>query len=111
MGPTHEEEITRLVSSLVSSYRHLPLRLYQIGEHKSLSFGIMFIHTFFLIGRKYRDELRPRSGLLRAREFVMKDMYTFDASKEDALQTYEEVRGAYKTIFERIGIPFASVCF
>ncbi|KAH9246564.1 hypothetical protein BASA81_015883 [Batrachochytrium salamandrivorans] len=86
-SPTHEEEITSLVASLVSSHRQLPLRLYQIG-------------------RKYRDELRPRSGLLRAREFIMKDMYSFDSSEEAALDTYTLVQSAYHRILSRIGIPF-----
>nr|KAJ3422299.1 hypothetical protein HK105_000336 [Polyrhizophydium stewartii] len=88
LSPTHEEEITSLVASLVSSHRQLPLRLYQIG-------------------RKYRDELRPRSGLLRAREFIMKDMYSFDVSEDAALDTYEQVQGAYVRILKRIGAPFA----
>ncbi|KAH6583142.1 hypothetical protein BASA60_001612 [Batrachochytrium salamandrivorans] len=87
LSPTHEEEITSLVASLVSSHRQLPLRLYQIG-------------------RKYRDELRPRSGLLRAREFIMKDMYSFDSSEEAALDTYTLVQSAYHRILSRIGIPF-----
>jgi prolyl-tRNA synthetase len=60
-------------------------------------------------GRKYRDELRPRSGLLRAREFIMKDLYTFDASLTDALETYKHVRTAYDRIFSRIGLPFRVV--
>ncbi|KAJ3325978.1 hypothetical protein HDV06_002363 [Boothiomyces sp. JEL0866] len=64
LGPTHEEEVTLLVSGLVSSFKSLPLRVYQIGK-------------------KYRDELRPRGGLLRAKEFVMKDMYSFDISATD----------------------------
>ncbi|KAI8927642.1 hypothetical protein BC831DRAFT_451697 [Entophlyctis helioformis] len=88
LSPTHEEEVTSLVAGLVSSYRQLPLRVYQIG-------------------RKYRDELRPRSGLLRAREFIMKDMYSFDASEEDALETYRIVQDAYVRILQRVGVPFA----
>lgn len=92
LAPTHEEEMTQLVASLVSSYRHLPLRLYQIG-------------------RKYRDELRPRSGLLRAREFIMKDLYTFDKSEDEALATYRQVSQAYISILKQIGIPFALVSF
>ncbi|KAJ3154980.1 hypothetical protein HDU86_004500 [Geranomyces michiganensis] len=89
LAPTHEEEITQLVASERLSWRQLPLRLYQIG-------------------RKYRDEARPRSGLLRAREFVMKDMYTFDVSEEAAMKTYGEVRGAYDRILSALGIPFAA---
>ncbi|KAJ3081521.1 prolyl-tRNA synthetase [Quaeritorhiza haematococci] len=72
LAPTHEEEITQLVAGEVSSYKQLPLRLYQIG-------------------RKYRDEIRPRMGLLRAREFLMKDLYTFDSSEDAALATYEDL--------------------
>ncbi|KAI8050248.1 hypothetical protein BDF22DRAFT_778060 [Syncephalis plumigaleata] len=88
LAPTHEEEITRLVADEISSYRQLPLRLYQIG-------------------RKYRDELRPRSGLLRGREFIMKDLYTFDVNVEAAERTYFDVVEAYKRIFTRLSIPFA----
>ncbi|KAK8873353.1 prolyl-tRNA synthetase [Apiospora arundinis] len=87
LAPTHEEEITNLVAKLVTSYRSLPLRLYQIG-------------------RKYRDELRPRQGVLRSREFLMKDLYTFDASVDAALQSYEEVRAAYSRLFDELKIPY-----
>ncbi|KAF7723352.1 hypothetical protein EC973_002100 [Apophysomyces ossiformis] len=87
LAPTHEEEITNLVASELRSSKQLPIRLYQIG-------------------RKYRDELRPRAGLLRGREFVMKDLYTFDASVEDAFTTYNDVSNAYSKIFLRIGVPF-----
>ncbi|ROV91831.1 hypothetical protein VSDG_06505 [Cytospora chrysosperma] len=80
LAPTHEEEITTLVARSVKSYKNLPLRLYQITQ-------------------KYRDELRPRHGLLRGREFSMKDLYTFDYSVEAALETYEQVREAYSQIF------------
>ncbi|KAI4146705.1 MAG: hypothetical protein LQ340_005836 [Diploschistes diacapsis] len=87
LAPTHEEEITTLVGGLVHSYKDLPLRLYQIG-------------------RKYRDELRPREGLLRTREFLMKDLYTFDISKEKALETYEIVRAAYSAFFKEFKTPY-----
>jgi prolyl-tRNA synthetase len=87
LAPTHEEEITTLVSCLVSSSKDLPLRLYQIG-------------------RKYRDEIRPRHGLLRSREFLMKDLYTFDATVESALQAYEEVRAAYSQLFDELKLPY-----
>ncbi|CAG8527983.1 14724_t:CDS:2 [Cetraspora pellucida] len=87
LAPTHEEEITQLIASDVFSYRQLPLRLYQTGK-------------------KFRDEMRPRAGLLRGREFIMKDLYTFDVTEEAALKTYEEVNEAYKKIFTRIGLPF-----
>ncbi|CAO3701540.1 unnamed protein product [Rhizopus stolonifer] len=87
LAPTHEEEITRLVATELRSPKQLPIRLYQIG-------------------RKYRDELRPRAGLLRGREFIMKDLYSFDQTVEDAFKSYEDVAGAYKRIFERLGVPF-----
>ena len=87
LAPTHEEEVTNLVSKLVTSYKSLPLRLYQIG-------------------RKYRDELRPRQGVLRSREFLMKDLYTFDATVDAALQSYEEVRAAYSRLFDELKIPY-----
>jgi len=86
LAPTHEEEVTRLVAQHVTSAGRLPLRLYQIGP-------------------KFRREQRPRAGLLRLREFIMKDMYSFDRSLEEARATYEETRQAYRQIFERIGIP------
>ncbi|MCJ1327491.1 hypothetical protein MMC10_004160 [Thelotrema lepadinum] len=87
LAPTHEEDITTLVGGLVQSYKDLPLRLYQIG-------------------RKYRDEPRPRQGLLRTREFVMKDLYTFDVSKNQALSTYETVRAAYYAFFDEFKVPY-----
>ena len=87
LAPTHEEEITSLVANSVQSYKDLPLRLYQVT-------------------RKYRDERRPRQGLLRAREFLMKDLYTFDSTKDDALKTYDSARSAYAAFFEEIGIPY-----
>jgi prolyl-tRNA synthetase len=87
LSPTHEEEITSLVANMVHSYKDLPIRLYQTG-------------------RKYRDERRPRQGLLRAKEFMMKDLYTFDYSHENALVTYEDVRQAYKNLFDELKIPY-----
>jgi len=87
LAPTHEEEITTLVGSLVGSHKQLPLRVYQIG-------------------RKYRDERRPRAGLLRGREFTMKDLYTFDATETAALETYEDVRQAYSALFDELRIPY-----
>ncbi|KAI9694312.1 MAG: hypothetical protein M1820_009036 [Bogoriella megaspora] len=86
LSPTHEEEITELVGNTIKSYRDLPLRLYQIG-------------------RKYRDELRPRQGLLRTKEFLMKDLYTFDSTPQAAVQTYEEVRQAYGNFFTDLQVP------
>ncbi|KAF2691298.1 prolyl-tRNA synthetase [Lentithecium fluviatile CBS 122367] len=87
LSPTHEEEITSLVGGTVHSYKDLPLRLYQIG-------------------RKYRDERRPRQGLLRAKEFLMKDLYTFDYSQENALKTYDAVRQAYNNLFDELKLPY-----
>ncbi|PLB37462.1 putative proline--tRNA ligase AIM10 [Aspergillus candidus] len=87
LAPTHEEEITTLVGSLTKSYRDLPLRVYQIS-------------------RKYRDEPRPRQGLLRGREFIMKDLYTFDHNVENALQTYTSVKAAYTQLFNELKIPY-----
>ncbi|KAF1930865.1 prolyl-tRNA synthetase [Didymella exigua CBS 183.55] len=87
LSPTHEEEITSLVASMVHSYKDLPLRLYQTG-------------------RKYRDEKRPRQGLLRAKEFMMKDLYTFDSTVEAGLETYKSVRQAYKNLFEQLKLPY-----
>jgi prolyl-tRNA synthetase len=86
LSPTHEEEITSLVARTIKSYKELPLRLYQIT-------------------RKYRDEARPRHGLLRGREFIMKDLYTFDPTVDDALATYEEVREAYARFFADLKLP------
>ncbi|KAF4797220.1 hypothetical protein TURU_077351 [Turdus rufiventris] len=88
LGPTHEEVVTALVASQSGlSYRQLPLRLYQIT-------------------RKFRDEPKPRFGLLRSREFYMKDMYTFDSSEEAARRTYEQVCAAYCSLFTRLGLRF-----
>jgi prolyl-tRNA synthetase len=87
LSPTHEEEVTNLVRTFLASYRDLPIRLYQVSQ-------------------KYRDELRPRAGLLRTKEFLMKDLYTFDLTKEDAMETYDQVRKTYDAFFKDIGIPF-----
>ncbi|KAF2632215.1 prolyl-tRNA synthetase [Macroventuria anomochaeta] len=87
LSPTHEEEITVLVASMVHSYKDLPLRLYQTG-------------------RKYRDERRPRQGLLRAKEFMMKDLYTFDSTVEAGLETYKSVRQAYENLFDELKLPY-----
>lgn len=87
LSPTHEEEITTLVADSVKSYKELPVRLYQIS-------------------RKYRDELRPRHGLLRSREFLMKDLYTFDITKEAALETYHAVRLAYRALFDELKVAY-----
>jgi len=90
IGPTHEEVITDLVRSSVRSYRQLPLNLYQIQT-------------------KFRDEIRPRFGLMRGREFVMKDAYSFHVDDESADAEYRNMLGAYKRIFERCGLEFRAV--
>jgi len=86
LGPTHEEVITELVSHNVQSYRDLPLLLYQIQT-------------------KFRDEPRPRGGLLRVREFTMKDLYSFDANEEGLNQSYQKMLQAYQNIYARCGLP------
>ncbi|NXL84257.1 SYPM protein, partial [Alectura lathami] len=91
LGPTHEEAVTELVAAHSNlSYKQLPLRLYQVT-------------------RKFRDEPKPRFGLLRSREFYMKDMYTFDTSEEAARRTYELVCSAYRSLFERLGLRCVQV--
>ena len=90
LGPTHEEVITHLVRQNVSSYRDLPLRPYQIQT-------------------KFRDELRPRAGLLRVREFDMKDMYSFDTDEEGFDQSYRRIMEAYRNVFSRCGLPSLTV--
>ncbi len=90
LGPTHEEVITDLVRRDVRSYRDLPLNLYQIQT-------------------KFRDEIRPRFGLMRGREFIMKDGYSFDISDEAAETSYENMREAYKRVFTRCGLAFKAV--
>ncbi len=86
LGPTHEEIIYPLVQNYLKSYRDLPLYIYQIQT-------------------KFRNELRAKSGILRGREFIMKDLYSFHTSDEDRDAYYETVRLAYLKIFERIGLP------
>ncbi len=90
LAPTHEEVITDLVRREVRSYRDMPFNLYQI-------------HT------KFRDEVRPRFGLMRGREFIMKDAYSFHTDVEDSRREYENMFGAYKKIFERCGLRFRPV--
>ncbi|MFZ9083185.1 MAG: aminoacyl--tRNA ligase-related protein, partial [Ilumatobacteraceae bacterium] len=90
LGPTHEEMFTLLVKDLYSSYKDLPLVIYQIQT-------------------KYRDEARPRAGLLRGREFVMKDSYSFDVDDAGLATSYEAHRDAYIRTFERLGLPFVIV--
>jgi prolyl-tRNA synthetase len=90
LGPTHEETFTSLVRDAVKSYKQLPLNLYQIQS-------------------KYRDEKRPRNGLLRTREFIMKDGYSFHADDEGLDTTYEDYRKAYEAIFTRAGLDFKGI--
>jgi prolyl-tRNA synthetase len=90
LGPTHEEVVTELVAAFVTSYKHLPLSLYQIQT-------------------KFRDEFRPRFGLLRVREFLMKDAYSFHANSDSLGKTYDAMYAAYSKIFTRCGIPFVVV--
>ncbi len=84
LGPTHEEVVTPLVKAEITSYRDLP-------------------KNFFQIATKFRNEIRPRFGLMRAREFVMMDAYSFDVSDEAAIKSYFAMKGAYEAFFKRIG--------
>lgn len=90
LGPTHEEIICDLARREIQSYRELPKNLYQIQT-------------------KFRDEPRPRGGLLRGREFIMKDAYSFDASEQKAHESYEVMRQAYRRIFDRMGFDYRMV--
>ncbi len=90
LGPTHEEMFTLTVKDLYSSYKDLPLSLYQIQT-------------------KYRDEVRPRAGILRGREFVMKDSYSFDVDDAGLAASYEAHRAAYIRIFDRLGLDYVMV--
>jgi prolyl-tRNA synthetase len=90
LGPTHEELVTSLVRHEVRSYRELPLSVYQIQV-------------------KFRDEVRPRFGLLRGREFIMKDAYSFHATQESLQETYDAMSRAYARICERLGLEFRQV--
>ena len=90
LGPTHEEVITNLAGELLRSYRQLPVNLYQIQT-------------------KFRDEIRPRFGLMRGREFIMKDAYSFHASEADLRETYGVMDQAYRRIFERCGLDAVPV--
>lgn len=88
LGPTHEEMFAQTVKDLYSSYKDFPVTLYQIQT-------------------KYRDEERPRAGILRGREFIMKDSYSFDMSDEGLEESYARHRKAYQNIFDRLGIEYA----
>jgi len=90
LGPTHEEMFTLLVKDLYSSYKDLPVTLYQIQT-------------------KYRDEARPRAGLLRGREFLMKDSYSFDIDDAGLTKSYQDHRDAYERIFQRLQLPYVIV--
>jgi len=90
LGPTHEEVITSIARDLIRSYRQLPLHLYQIQS-------------------KFRDEIRPRFGLMRGREFIMKDGYSFHADESSLKQTYAAMDLAYRNMFTRCGLAFRAV--
>lgn len=90
LAPTHEEMFTLLVKDLYSSYKDLPLSIFQIQT-------------------KFRDEARPRAGLLRGREFVMKDSYSFDIDDEGLQRSYDAHRAAYINLFDRLGLPYVIV--
>ncbi|MDB4183800.1 proline--tRNA ligase, partial [Gammaproteobacteria bacterium] len=90
LGPTHEEVITDLVRNNVKSYKELPLNIYQIQT-------------------KFRDEIRPRYGVMRGREFLMKDSYSFNIDEVSLQETYLLMRNTYKKILERIGLEYKIV--
>ncbi len=90
LGPTHEEAFTNLVRSVISSYRDLPLNLYQINT-------------------KFRDEIRPRFGVIRSKEFIMKDAYSFDIDQAGLDESYNAMAKAYRRIFEKCGLETISV--
>jgi len=90
LGPTHEEVITDLVRREIHSYKQMPINLYQIQN-------------------KFRDEIRPRFGIIRGREFLMKDAYSFDSEEEGAEKSYEIMYETYKNIFRRCGLRFRAV--
>ncbi len=90
LGPTHEEVITQIISQTIHSYKQLPINIFQIQT-------------------KFRDEIRPRFGLMRSREFIMKDAYSFHANENDLKSTYSEMRNAYQNIFTKCGLNFVCV--
>ncbi|MEQ9367766.1 MAG: proline--tRNA ligase [Coleofasciculus chthonoplastes F3-SA18-01] len=90
LGPTHEEVITTIAREMIRSYRQLPLHLYQIQT-------------------KFRDEIRPRFGLMRGREFIMKDGYSFHADEESLKKTYQDMDQAYRNMISRCGLAFRAV--
>ena len=89
-GPTHEEVITTLARSTIRSYRQLPVNLYQVQT-------------------KFRDEIRPRFGVMRAREFIMKDAYSFDRDTQGMAESYQTMYDAYTRIFKRLGLETQAV--
>ena len=90
LGPTHEEVITQIISQTINSYKQLPINIFQIQT-------------------KFRDEIRPRFGLMRSREFIMKDAYSFHANENDLKSTYSEMKNAYQNIFTKCGLDFVCV--
>jgi prolyl-tRNA synthetase len=90
LGPTHEEVITTVARDMIRSYRQLPIHLYQLQT-------------------KFRDEIRPRFGLMRGREFIMKDGYSFHADADSLKQTYDDMYRAYSTMLRRCGLKFRAV--
>ncbi len=90
LGPTHEEVITDLIRNEINSYKQLPA-------------------TFYQVQTKFRDEIRPRFGVMRSREFIMKDAYSFHADQESLQETYDDMHQAYCNIFERIGLDYRPV--
>jgi len=90
LGPTHEEVITQIISQSIHSYKQLPINIFQVQT-------------------KFRDEIRPRFGLMRSREFIMKDAYSFHANEDDLKLTYSEMKDAYQNIFTKCGLDFVCV--
>ncbi len=90
LGPTHEEVITQIIDQTIHSYKQLPINIFQIQT-------------------KFRDEIRPRFGLMRSREFIMKDAYSFHANEDDLQSTYKEMKDAYEKIFTKCGLNFVCV--
>ncbi len=90
LGPTHEEVITQIISQTIHSYKQLPINIFQIQT-------------------KFRDEIRPRFGLMRSREFIMKDAYSFHSNELDLQSTYCEMKNAYQNIFSKCGLDFVCV--
>ena len=90
LGPTHEEVVTDIIRNEVTSYKQLPLNVFQIQT-------------------KFRDEVRPRFGVMRSREFIMKDAYSFHLTQDSLQETYDTMYQAYSKIFNRIGLDFRAV--